>query len=271
MRSAFLALALIPAAFTQTADRKPGFEVATVKPADPAATGSYFNFNQGRLDARNWTFKSYVLLAYSLRPYQLTGITGWMDSDRFDIAAKLEDMGDEGLPPKDDPRARSQAEGKRIRIALQALLSERFHLKFHHESKTAAGYAMALAKGGFKPAPVEGGGRQSMNYGGGHLTAKQASMEGMATFLENQLNQPVADFTQLSGFFDFTLDWMPDDMRSRSGPDSPPQSSVYIASDPSKTASIFTALQEQLGLKLETKRIPVDIIVVDSAELPSGN
>ena len=75
MRSALLALALIPAAFTQTADRKPVFEVATVKPADPAATGSYFNFNQGRLDARNWTFKSYVLLAYSLRPYQLTGIT----------------------------------------------------------------------------------------------------------------------------------------------------------------------------------------------------
>jgi uncharacterized protein (TIGR03435 family) len=271
MRSALLALAFIPAAFTQSADRKPVFEVATIKPADPAASGSYFNFNQGRLDAQNWTFKSYILFAYSLRPYQLTGITGWMDSDRFDIGAKLEDMGDEGLPGKDDPRARSQAEGKRIRIALQALLAERFQLKFHHESKTATGYAMSIAKGGFKPAPVEGGKGSTMNYGGGHLTAKRASMEGMATFLENQLNQPVADFTQLSGFFDFTLDWTPDDMRSRSGPDSPPQTSVYIASDPSKTASIFTALQEQLGLKLDTSKIPVEVIVVDGAERPSAN
>jgi bla regulator protein blaR1 len=154
---------------------------------------------------------------------------------------------------------------------LQALLAERFHLKLHRDSKAMPGYAISLAKGGFKPAPVEAGKGSSMNYGGGHLTAKRASMESMATFLENQLNQPVADFTQLSGFFDFTLDWTPDDMRSRSGPDSPPQSSVYIASDPSKTASIFTALQEQLGLKLETRRIPVDIIVVDSAERPSEN
>jgi bla regulator protein blaR1 len=271
MRSALLALALIPAALTQTAGRKPVFEAATIKPADPAASGSWFNTDPGRMDAQNWTFKSYILIAYSLRPYQLTGISGWMDSDRFDIAAKLENIGDEGLPSKEDPIARRQAEDARIRIALQALLAERFRLKFHRESKTITGYAMSLAKGGFKPAPVEGGSAPSMRYGGGHLTAKRASMAGMATFLENQLNQPVADFTQLSGFFDFTLDWSPDDMRTRSGPDSPPQSSVYIASDPSKTASIFTALQEQLGLKLETKKIPVDIIVIDSAERPSGN
>lgn len=271
MRSALLALALIPCALTQTAERKPVFEAATIKPTDPAAKGSFYNTDPGRVDAQNWTLKSYILIAYSLRPYQLSGISGWMDSDHFDIMAKLEDMGDEGLPSKDDPRARRQAEGARLRSALQALLAERFHLKFHRDSKTMPGYAMSLAKGGFKPAPVAGGSGPSMRYGGGHLTAKQASMESMATFLENQLDQPVADFTQLPGFFDFTLDWTPDDMRSRSGPDAPPQSSVYIASDPAKTASIFTALQEQLGLKLETKRIPVDIIVVDSAERPSGN
>jgi bla regulator protein blaR1 len=270
MRFALLALALVPVAFTQTTQRKPIFEAATIKPADPAATGSWFNTDPGRMDAQNWTFKSYVLLAYSLRPYQLTGISGWMDSERFDMVAKLEDMGEGGLPGKDDPIARRKAEDARIRIALQALLAERFHLKIHRESKTMTGYAMSLAKGGFKPAPVEGGSAPSMRYGGGHLTAKRASMASMATFLENQLNQPVADLTNLSGFFDFTLDWTPEELQARSSADKP-ASSVYVATDPSKAASIFTALQEQLGLKLETKKLPVEIIVVDSAERPSGN
>lgn len=266
MRVALLALVLIPAALTQTTNRKPGFEAATIKPTGPNPDGSRYNTDPGRMDAQNWTLKSYILLAYSLRPYQLTGISGWMDSDRFDIAAKLEDMGDEGLPGKDDPRARRKAEGDRIRIALQALLAERFHLKFHRENKAVTGYAMSVAKGGFKPAPVEGGSGPSMNYGGGHLTAKRASMERMAVFLESELNQPVADLTQFPGFFDFTLDWTPDDMRARSSADS-----VYVASDPAKTASIFTALQEQLGLKLEPKKVQVEILVVDSAERPSQN
>ncbi len=211
------------------------------------------------------------MIAYALKPYQLTGVSGWMDSDRFDITAKLEDMGDEGLPGKDDARARHKAEADRIRIALQALLAERFHLKFHRESKTVAGYGMTLAKGGFEPAPVEGGSGPSMSYRGGRLTAKRAAMEQVALFLESQLNQPVADFTQLPGYFDFTLDWTPDDMRAHSSAGLPPASPVSAASDPDKTASIFTAVQEQLGLKLDTRKIPVEIIVVDSAERPSGN
>jgi bla regulator protein blaR1 len=271
LRFALLAVTLIAAASTQSGPRKPVFEAATIKPTDPAASGSWFNTDPGRMDAQNWTFKSYVLLAYSLRPYQLTGISGWMDSERFNITAKLEDMGDDGLPSKDDPSSRHQAEDGRIRIALQALLAERFGLKFHRESKTITGYAMSLAKGGFKPAPVEGGSGPSMRYGGGHLTAKRASMQRMAVFLESELNQPVADLTNLPGFFDFTLDWTPEELRARSSGDAPPASSVYVASDPSKTASIFTALQEQLGLKLETKKLQVDTIVVDSAERPSAN
>lgn len=269
MRSVLLVLALIPAASTQTAQRKPVFEAATIKPTDPTASGSWFNTDPGRIDAQNWTFKSYILIAYSLRPYQLTGISGWMDSERFDINAKLEDIGEEGLPGKDDPSVRRQAEDGRIRIALQALLAERFQLKFHRESRTVTGYAMSLAKSGFKPAQVEAGSGPSMRYGGGHLTAKRASMQRMAVFLESELNQPVADLTNLAGFFDFTLDWTPEELRARSSGDAPP--SVYVASDPSKAASIFTALQEQLGLKLETKKIPVEIIVVDSAERPSAN
>jgi len=151
MRSALLAFALIPAALTQTAERRPVFEAATIKPADPAARGSFYNTDPGRMDAQNWTLKSYILIAYSLRPYQLTGISGWMDSDRFDILAKLEDMGDEGLPSKDDPRARRQAEGARLRIALQALLAERFDLKFHHDSKTMPGYACRLRRADSSP------------------------------------------------------------------------------------------------------------------------
>lgn len=245
------------AAFAQDAP-KPVFEAASIKPTTVTDNGSRFNNNPGRMSAQNWTFKSYVLIAYDLRPFQLTGITGWMDSDRYDITAKLEAMGDQGLPGNDDQRTRKQAEDGRIRLALQALLADRFHLKFHRESKLMPGYAMSVAKSGFKPAPVPGGTGPSMSYNGRHLTAKRTSMARMAVFLESTLGQPVMDLTKIDGFYDLTLDWAPDDVRGQ-------------PAEAQQAPSIFTALEEQLGLKLEPRKVPVDVLLIDSAARPSEN
>jgi bla regulator protein blaR1 len=259
MRNAFIVLLLALAARPQTAERKPVFEAASIKPtATTDNSSSRFNTDPGRMEAQNWTFKSYILVAYELKPYQLTGITGWMDSDRYDISAKLEDMGEGELPGKDDPRARKQAEDGRIRQALQVLLADRFHLRFHRDSKMMQGYAMSLAKGGFKPSPVSGGSDPSMRYNDRHLTAKRTSMDNMASFLVNILNQPVVNRTGVEGFYDFTLDWTPDELHGRS-------------SNTSQAPSIFTALQEQLGLRLDPRKVPVEVIAVDSAERPSEN
>jgi len=98
-----------------------------------------------------------------------------------------------------------------------------------------------------------------MRYNDRRLTAKRAPMGRMAVFLEDQLNQPVADVTHIEGVFDFGLEWSPDELLGRPAPDSP------------QGPSIFTALQEQLGLKLEPQKVPVEILVVDSAVRPSEN
>jgi uncharacterized protein (TIGR03435 family) len=182
-----------------------------------------------------------------------------MDTERYDIAAKLEEMSDEGLPGKDQPRLRELAEGDRIRTALQTLLAERFGLKFHRETKTVPGFALLVAKGGFKLTAVPGSDGPSMRYNDRKLTAKRASMGRVAVFLEDQLNQPVADLTHVEGFFDFGLEWSPDELRGPAPSDSP------------QGPSIFTALREQLGLKLESQKVPVETLVVDSAERPSEN
>jgi uncharacterized protein (TIGR03435 family) len=137
------------------------------------------------------------MLAYQLRLYQVTGITGWMDSERYDITAKLEETSEEGLPNKDQLRMGKQAESDRIRTALQTLLAERFGLKFHREKQTVPGFALLVSKDGFKLTRVPGDEGPSMKYNDRKLTAKRASMGRRAVFLEDQLNQPVADLTQI--------------------------------------------------------------------------
>lgn len=258
MRSTLLALALIPAASTQTAQREPAFEVASIKPTGPNPNGSRYNLDLGRMTAENWTLRSYITIAFGLKSYQISGVTGWMDADHYDIVATLEDAGESGLAG-DDPRLRQKQLAERFRLALQTLLAERFHLKIHRETKMLPGYALLVAKSGLKLTPIVSKDVPNMHSDGRKLTAERWSMGRMADFLASQLNQPVIDQTHVEGIFNLKLEWSPEDLGG------------HASSNPSQAPSIFTAIQEQLGLKLEPQKAPVEVVVVDSAERPSEN
>jgi bla regulator protein BlaR1 len=239
-RSIGLFIICVGMAFAQPREKSPTFETASVKPSDPAKPESFWNMSPGRLTVRNMSLKSLVMAAYSVKQYQVTGGPKWVDSDRFDILAKLEGGGD-------NPRGKEAA--MRLLAAAQALLAERFQLVFHNETRSVSGYSLVTAKGGIKLKQAEGDGSGSIHTSSTKVQASGYSMERLAASLSTQLDGPVVDATGVKGTFDFTLEWSADD----GGP------------------SLFTAIQETLGLKLEGRRVQVTIILIDRAEKPAAN
>jgi uncharacterized protein (TIGR03435 family) len=157
------------------------------------------------------------------------------------------------------------------RLMLQALLAERFGLAVHHETKDISGYALIVAKGGpkFQAAKTD---QTSMMLGRSQkglrtLTAGNSRMTGLAALLADVLGRPVADETGLTELYDFTMEWTPDVGESplslKGNPAPEPQ-----AGTPSDGPSIFSAVQEQLGLRLEPRKVPTEVTVVDRAQKP---
>ena len=190
------------------------------------------------------TMKRLIERAYDVKPFQVTG-PEWMQNVHFDILAKF--------PPdtKDDDRA----------IMLRTLLEERFKLAVHKESKEVSGYALVVAKRGFKLKPVEAGG-SSINTNGGRvitLRAKKASMAALADLVARNLGAMVVDRTGLEGVYDFEMRWTNDDQ-------------IAGGSDADAAPSLFTALQETLGLRLQAQKVPFEVVVVDHVErVPTEN
>ena len=216
----------------------PQFEVATIKPPAPQPndghTHSRMSVDNNRLLYANVTLKDALAQAYNVQRYQVSG-PDWIDTDRFDIQAKI-------------------PEGKRAQVPemLQNLLADRFGLKIHRETKELPVYALVVAKGGpkFKAAESQGLSINS-NRTHWHVEAK-VSMQRLAELLSEDAGRPVIDRTGLMGSYDMTLDWAVDD--------------AAAANDPAAGPSLFTALQEQLGLRLESTRAPVETIIVDQAQ-----
>jgi uncharacterized protein (TIGR03435 family) len=231
---------------------KQAFEVASIKPADPNAHGSSSNTDRRFVTIKNWTVKRLVQRAFGVEDYQITGGPNWLDSYHFDINAKVDEA---------EPELKGEEGQKRLRAMFQSLLAERFGFEFHRETKTLSVYNLVTAKNGFKLTPVEGNGSQSMSSGNGRLTCKGVDMPALAVFLSRTMERPVLDATTVSGVFDFKLEWSQQQDPGAKAPD------ANEAAGP----SIFTALQEQLGLKLESTKGPVEIIVVDHAEKPTEN
>jgi uncharacterized protein (TIGR03435 family) len=179
-------------------------------------------------------------MAYDVKDYALSA-PDWLDTERFDISAK---------PPSGTPQ-------NQFEPMLQTLLADRFKLAVHRESKVMSAYALVAGKNGPKLHAVEAGGGSHRNSDGGKLTAQKVSMPQLADFLARHLDRPVIDKTELAGVFDFELRWAQDDSHS---------------TDSASGPSIFTAVQEQLGLKLQSQKLPVEILVVDHAErVPTEN
>jgi bla regulator protein blaR1 len=230
-----------------------GFEVASIKASKPGGHGtSLLTDPAGRFTAENATLRTIITFAFGVRGFQMSGGPSWLDSDRFDIVAK--------------PEGRSNP--AQLRQMVQSLLADRFKLKFHRETKEMRVLALVVGKNGpkLKPTkPEDDAARSNRGFQGGmgELTALGADMASLATRLSAIVGRPVIDRTALTGRFDFKLQWTPDHPVQMKSPDEP-------VADGEHGPSIFTAVQ-QLGLKLEDQKEPVEIIVIDSVEKPSAN
>jgi uncharacterized protein (TIGR03435 family) len=265
-----LCTALVFALVVWGQEPAPVFEVASIKPADPAENGTSYNTNAGGLRVTGANLRSLVMYAYNIRNFQLSGGPGWVYTDRFNILARSEHSPDEG--PADFRKmtdAQRRAANELIRRRVQALLSERFQLVLRRESKEMPIYALVVAKGGVKMTEAkEGEGGSSMNTNNTRITCQRCTMESLAVNLSGITGRPVHDETGLTGKYDFKMEWAPEPKAG--GAERGEGAPAEIASTP-EGPTLFTALQQVLGLKLEPKKGPVDMYVIERAEKPSEN
>jgi uncharacterized protein (TIGR03435 family) len=242
--TASVAFGQVPSAAAPTATPL-AFEVATIKPTDPAFGGIVMRLGGGRFSATGFTLKDLVAFAYEVDNSQIVSGPNWFASDRFDILGK---------PEKEGPLNRDDA-----RVMLRTLLAERFRLKIHRETREMPVYVLTVGKNGSKMKPRmagDGGESTRLTFQGTKATGRRVSAKVLAEELQAMaLDRPVLDKTGLTGDFDFNLSWRPGDS---------------AAGDPNDP-DIFTAVQEQLGLKLEPQRAQAEAIIVAAAERPSGN
>lgn len=216
------------------------FEVVSIKPAADQGRLRIDFSPGGRFSARGVTVKILLRNAYGLQDYQISGGPGWISTAGFDIEARA-DAG-AGEP------AREQ-----VLKMIGALLADRFRLASHRETGQLPIYALVVGKRGAKLQAAGSGAAPTRSLKMGHLVTKKMSMTELANILTFDLKRPVRDDTGLKGDFAFTLEWAPGLGQSDAGP------------------SLFTAVQEQLGLKLESTKGPVEVLVIDHVERPSEN
>jgi len=242
------AIALMAAGgMAQTA--APVFEVASIKAS--SSDGSRDKTTPGTLLENGETLRQLVTVAFEVKDFQVTGGPAWMDADRYDIVAK----------------ASGPANDQQLFRMLQSLLEDRFHLRTHRESKMFPGHALVVARNGIKAQPAADPQHPSRNSHDGSLTAKAVSMAQLAQWLGRRTGEPVVDNTGLSKVYDFTLTWDPasdrfDPLASGAG--------GAVAADP-KHLPLTLALEDQLGLRLVARKVPVEMIVIDGAEKPDLN
>jgi uncharacterized protein (TIGR03435 family) len=236
------------------ASAQPQFDVASIKPNLVAGKFTGIDDSRGYWKAQNVTVKFLIMYAYQLLPDQIAGAAPWVDAERFDIEARYEE----------DPNA-SNANAERNRARLQALLATRFQFQMHRQTREWQTYVLVASKKGAKLKPTERAKGTSMHSNNGHLEAAGASMNDLARGLGSRLGRPVVNETGLEGRFDFTLDYEPEIQLSldKDKPEAP-------GSEPGRP-SLFTALQDQLGLKLQSKKAPVEMLIVDRIAKPSEN
>jgi len=246
------------------------FEVATVKAAGPDAKGTMIMFQPGGgIQVKNATLLTLLTMAYDLRNLQIFGGPSWLKTDRFDIEAKAESSGT-APDVKTTTDAQRTEYVNQVKERVRSLLADRFQLVVHRETKEMPIYALLQGKGGSKlQSAKEAGGNVGLRMQRGVLTGMSAPVENLATAMADTVGRPVIDKTGLEGKFDWKLEWTPDP-----GPQEPgPSTEKQTASAPPDLSgpSIFTAIQEQLGLKLESQKGPAPVLIIDRAERLSAN
>lgn len=237
----------------------PTFEVATIKPVDPDAKAGRYITMQGnnRFVEKAYTLKLLIAAAYDLNPRTISGGPSWVESDHYDIVA---------VTPGDLRPTRDQQ-----MLMLRSLLADRFQLTFHREPKEFSIYELQVAKSGSKLKASTANSAEPPSVGPGVvypqrivLPARNATMGDLASLLQRAiLDRPVVDKTGLAGRYDFDLEWAPDETQFNGD--------VPAAASEAPSAPLFSAIQQQLGLRLVATRGPVDALVIDKAERPSAN
>jgi len=230
----------------QSAPPAPAFEVASIKPAPAQAPGrvsTRMSSDAGRLTYTNVSLSDVIAQAYHVQHDQISGPL-WLGTERFDIAAKIP----------------AGAAADQIPQMLQALLADRFRLELHRETKVLTVLKLAVAKSGLKLQKAESSGGLSIGLNPGRTRVSgRLSMPQLADILSRRLGRPVLDQTHLAGAYVIALEWAPDSTGEPAPVDAP-------------GASLFSAMQEQLGLKLAPAKGPVEILVIDRADkVPSEN
>jgi uncharacterized protein (TIGR03435 family) len=245
------------------ASKLPAFEVATVKPSKPGRWGEDLDESNNTLTIQNYSLRHLIREAYRLKSdSQIIGAPSWFDSQRFDIVAKMDDAEVARMDKMDGDE--SDREWDRM---LQSLLADRFELRATRGSRTLPVFALVVTHSGpkLKPTPEKSAAASPDSDSGidihnGELTARAASMDAFAdtlTSMRDMANRVVINRTGLTGNFDFQLDWARDRGDGASADSPYPQ--------------LFTALEEQLGLKLKSARATVDVVVIESATEPAAN
>jgi uncharacterized protein (TIGR03435 family) len=238
------------------ADFDPGIEVATIKPSRPDQQGQVITVRGRSLVTINQTVRSLMTFAYGIHPNQISGGPDWIGNNRYDITAQPEGTG----MPND----------RQLRSMLSKLLADRFKLTFHREQKELSVYALTVLPSGPKMTKDETdpNGLPGLFFRAlGVMPVRNAKMQDFTGVMQAVvLDRPVVDQTGLEGRYDFTLTWTPDASQfGGRGGQAPP-------ADPATAPpGLFTAIQEQLGLKLEPTKLPVDVLVIDRLEQPSEN
>jgi uncharacterized protein (TIGR03435 family) len=280
MSRTFLIALLASSLWAQKAD-----VVSSIKPNKSNDNRRMFSMMPGgRMNATNVTLKALIVVAYGIREYQISGLPSWAESERYDVMVKPDGATDEAAPPARPPTdAEMKTQQERNRAMLQAVLADRFGLVVHKETKELPIYSLVvgkngpklteateqppmeaesggpqIARGGAAGAPVRGA--QMIRMGRGQLSG-QMPISALASQLSSSLGRNVIDNTGLTGSYDIKLTWSPED-GAPVGPDAPPSESG---------PSVFTAIQEQLGLKLENSKGQVEVVFVDKAQKPTEN
>jgi uncharacterized protein (TIGR03435 family) len=233
--------------------QRPSFEVASIKPTPLGKPSMSVGTSRGRFIARGATVSLLLQYSYHVKNFQIAGGPDWLDSDRFDIDAKF--------------NGEDNAENdQKVQAMLQSLLADRFKLQLHEATQILPVYELVAAKNGSTLALSDSSTQPRIRGGPGQILATHTSMPELASHLSLIVRRQVLDRTNLAGTYDFNLKWTPNENQRpvlSSRPDAPPP-------DPLGPA-LFTALPEQLGLRLESSKAPIEVLVIDHVQKPAAN